>query len=269
MRRRWPLGLAALIGFLLLGSMIAAVVKGARVKGSVPGKAAILGLAATGDGFVIGTADGVLTSADGSTWTAVDEFSGESLVAGAGSGVALLSRGTLYRSDDLENFTEAVPDLDGVTALTGGSDGTVTAARGRELVRIGPAGAQELVAYERGPREILALSAGEGSSAEMLGGNLSTGLWRSEDGGRSWERILETPIRAALVDRAEPGRRLIGTAGGVLWSTQTEPWQFTDLRVAVEALAETEDGYLAITSDRLLFESADGLEWKVRPAGEP
>src|SRR5687767_5125881 len=104
MRRRWPLGLAALIGFLLLGSMVAAVVNGVRVKGSVPGKAAILGLAATGDGFLIGTADGVLTSGDGSTWTAVDEFSGESLVAGAGSGVALLSGGTLYRSGDLEDF---------------------------------------------------------------------------------------------------------------------------------------------------------------------
>jgi hypothetical protein len=269
MRRRWPLGLAALIGFLLLGSMVAAVVNGVRVKGSVPGKAAILGLAATGDGFLIGTADGVLTSSDGSTWTAVDEFSGESLVAGAGSGVALLSGGTLYRSGDLEDFTQVVPDLKGVTALTGVSDGTVLAARGRELLSIGPDGRQEPVEFEKGPREILALAVGEGSSNEMLAGDLSTGLWRSEDQGRSWERILETPIRAALVDRGEPGRRLIGTAGGVLWSTETEPWQFTDLRVAVEALAETDDGYLAITSDRLLFESPDGLEWKVRPAGAP
>lgn len=268
MRRRWPLGLAALIGFLLLGSMIAAVVKGARVKGSVPGKAAILSLAATQDGFLIGTADGVLTSSDGSTWTAVDEFSGESLVAGAGPGVALLSAGTLYRSADLENFTEDVPDLKGVTALTGTSDGTVHAARGREILRIGPDGLQEPVEFEKGPREILALAVGKGSSNEMLGGDLSTGLWLSEDGGRSWERILETPIRAALVDRVEPGRRLIGTAGGVLWSTETEPWQFTDLRVAVEALAETEDGYLAITSDRLLFESSDGLEWKVRGSSD-
>lgn len=269
MRRRWPLGLAAVIGFLLVGSMIAAVVKGARVKGSVPGKAAILGLAATEDGFLIGTADGLLTSSDGSTWTAVDEFSGESLVAGAGSGVALLSSGTLYRSADLENFTEAVPDLRGVTALTGTYEGTVLAARGREILRIGPDGPQEPVEFERGPREILALAVGEDVSNEMLAGDLSSGLWRSEDDGRNWERILETPIRAALVDRAEPGRRLIGTAGGVLWSTETQPWQFTDLRVAVEALAETDDGYLAITSDRLLFESSDGLEWKVRPAGAP
>jgi hypothetical protein len=269
MRRRWPLGLAAVIGFLLLGSMIAAVVKGARVKGSVPGKAAILGLAATDDGFLIGTADGVLTSSDGSTWTVVGEFSGESLVAGAGTGVAVLSSGTLFRSADLDEFTDAVPDLKGVTALTGFTDGTVLAARGRELVRFSPQGTRESVDFDKGPPEILALAAGEGSSSEMLAGDLSTGLWRSEDVGSSWERILETPIRAALVDRAEPGRRLIGTAGGVLWSTETEPWQFTDLRVAVEALAETDDGYLAITSDRLLFESSDGLEWKVRPAGAP
>lgn len=264
MRRRWPLGLAALIGFLLVGSMVAAVVKGARVKGSVPGKAAILGLAATENGFLIGTAEGVMKSSDGGTWTALDDFEGESLLAGAGSGVAVLSSGTLYRSADLENFRQAAPDLKGVTALTGSSDGTVIAARGRELIRMGPGGPPEPVEFERGPREILALAVGEGSPTEMLAGDLSSGLWRSGDEGRSWERILQTPIRAALVDRAEPGRRLIGTAGGVLWSTETEPWQFTDLRVAVEALAETDDGYLAITSDRLLFESADGLKWKVR-----
>ena len=269
MRRRWPLGLAALIGFLLLGSMIAAVVKGARVKGSVPGKAAILGLAATQDGFLIGTADGVLTSSDGSTWTALEGFEGESLVAGAGPGAAALSSGALYRFSDLDSFRAAPPGLSGVTALTGLPDGTVFVARGREVLRIDTDGSRSPVAFDEGPEEILALAIGEGANPEMLAGDLSSGLWRSEDQGRTWERILETPIRAALVDRAEPGRRLIGTAGGVLWSTETQPWQFTDLRVAVEALAETDDGYLAITSDRLLFESSDGLEWKVRPAGAP
>lgn len=269
MRRRWPLGLAALIGFLLLGSIVAAVVKGARVKGSVPGKAAILGLAATGDGFLIGTADGLLTSTDGSTWTALDGFEGESLVAGAGRGAAVLSSEVLYRFSDLDSFRAAMPGLSGVTALTRLPDGTMFVARGREVLRIGTDGSRSPVGFNEGPEEILALAVVEGASTEMLAGNLSSGLWRSDDQGRTWERILETPIRAALLDRAEPGRRLIGTAGGVLWSTETDPWQFTDLRVAVEALAETDDGYLAITADRLLFESADGLKWKVRPAGEP
>ncbi|CAN5835020.1 hypothetical protein BH23ACT12_BH23ACT12_10130 [soil metagenome] len=264
MRRRWPLGLAALLGVLLLGSMLVAVFKGVRVKGSVPGKGAILGLAAIGDGLVIGTADGVLTSADGSTWIVVDGFSGESLAASAGADVFVLSSGNLYRSSDLENFTESVPDLGGVTALTAGSEGTVYAARPAEVLTIPPGGPPSPRGFDRGPPEILALAVGEGASTGMLAGDLSSGLWQSEDSGFTWSRILETPIRAVLLDRAEPGRRFIGTAGGVLWSTVTQPWQFTDLRVPVEALAQTPDGYLAITGDRLLFESADGLTWKVR-----
>lgn len=264
MRRRWPLGLAAVLGFLLLGSMLVAVFKGARVKGSVPGNGAILGLAVTGDGFVIGTADGVLTSADGSTWTAVDRLAGGSLAASAGDGVVVLSSGKLYRSSDLEQFTEHAPGLPGVTALTGGADGTVYAAVPGEVLTVSPNGPASSLSIEEGPPEILALAVGEGSPPGMLAGDLSSGLWSSEDAGLSWSRILETPIRAVLLDRAEPGRRFIGTAGGVLWSTQTEPWQFTDLRVPVEALAQTAEGYFAITGDRLLFESADGLSWKVR-----
>ncbi len=263
MRRRWPLGLAALLGFLLLGSMLVAVFKGARVKGSVPGSGAILGLAVTGDGFVIGTSDGVLTSADGSTWTAFDGFEGESLAASAGAGVVVLSGGRLYRSPDLEDFTEYVPDLPSVTALTGGADGTVYAAGPAEVVTVPPGGPASPRSFEGGPPEILALAVAEGSSG-MLAGDLSSGLWHSENNGSTWSRILETPVRAVLVDREEPGRRFIGTAGGVLWSTATEPWQFTDLRVPVEALAQTPEGYFAITGDRLLFESADGLTWKVR-----
>lgn len=264
MRRRWPLGLAALLGFLLLGSMLVAVFKGARVKGSVPGSGAILGLAVTGEGFVIGTADGVLISADGSTWTAVDGFAGGSLAASAGADAVVWNSGKLYRSSGLEDFTHYPPELQKITALTGGAGGTVYAAGPGEVFRIQPGRPVSSRSFDGGPPEILALAVGEGSPPGMLAGDLSSGLWLSEDNGESWSRILETPIRAVLLDRAEPGRRFIGTAGGVLWSTQTEPWQFTDLRVPVEALAQTPDGYFAITGDRLLFESADGLAWKVR-----
>jgi hypothetical protein len=262
MRRRWPLGLAALLGFLLVGSMVAAVVKGARVKGSVPGKGAILGLAVTGDGFLIGTSEGLLTSADGRTWTRVDGFSGETLVAGTGRGAVLYNDGELFYADR-GKFAEATAELAGASALTSTPDGTVYAARGRELVVLAPDGKRRTVEFDQGPPRILALAVGD-TGSELMAGGLSTGLWRSDSGGKEWTRILETPIRAALIDRGKPGRRLIGTAGGVLWSTETRPWQFTDLRVPVESLAETPDGYFAITADRLLYESEDGLEWKVR-----
>lgn len=262
MRRRWPLGLAALLGLLLIGSMLAAVVKGARVKGSVPGKGAILGLAVTGDEYLIGTSEGLLTSSDGRTWAAVKGFPGETLVTGTGEGAVVYADETLYRSDGT-GFSEVVPDLPGLSALTSTPDGTVYAARGKEILVLAPDGEQRMIEFEKGPPRILALAVGA-THSELLAGGLSTGLWRSENRGEDWNRILETPIRAALIDRAKPGRRLIGTAGGVLWSTETLPWQFTDLRVPVESLAETPEGYFAITADRLLYESEDGLEWKVR-----
>jgi hypothetical protein len=108
---------------------------------------------------------------------------------------------------------------------------------------------------------VLAFAVGAADRPLMLAGGLSSGLWRSEDGGSHWERILGTPVRAALVDRREAGRLMIGTAGGVLTSTPTRPWEFTDLRVAVEALTQTGDGYFAVTADRLLYQSGDGLKW--------
>lgn len=243
--------------------MLVAVVKGARIKGSVPGKGAILGLAATGDGFLIGTSEGLLTSADGRTWARVDRFSGETLVAGSGGEAVVYNDGTLFRSAGSGKFTEAAAGLAGISALTSTPGGTVYAARGRELVVLAADGKRRTVEFDQGPPRILALAVGD-TESELMAGGLSTGLWRSESGGEEWSRILETPIRAALIDRAKPGRRLIGTAGGVLWSTETRPWQFTDLRVAVESLAETPDGYFAITADRLLYESEDGLEWKAR-----
>jgi photosystem II stability/assembly factor-like uncharacterized protein len=242
---------------------MAAVVNGRRIEGSVPGSAPILGLAATPQGFVIGTSGGVLTSDDGKTWTPVDEFSGSSLVAAAGSEVVVLNDGVLFRSSDLQTFTEVQGGLGSGTALTGTPEGNLYLARGPEdLLELDLEGGSQPVQIVEGPPEMLALAAGDGERPVMLAGGLSAGLWRSEDGGSRWSRILGTPIRSALVDRREPGRLMIGTAGGVLTSTPTRPWDFTGLRVAVEALAQTADGYVAVTADRLLYRSADGLEWE-------
>ncbi len=249
------------MGFLLLGSVVAAVVKGARIQGSVPGKAPILGLAAASNGFVIGTSDGLLTSPDGKTWTPAPSFEGETLVAGAGPEVVAVTGGRLFRSSDLKEFLPVDAWLPGVTGLAAVEDGTVYAATGDgQIVSVRADGERVAAGFEVGPPQVLALAVAD-DGRTMLAGDLNTGLWRSENGGSQWSRILQTPIRAALLDRDRTGRQLIATAGGVLWSTRTEPWQFTDLRVGVEALAQTADGYFAVTADRLLFESADGLRW--------
>lgn len=243
---------------------MAAVVNGRRIQGSVPGDAPILGLAASEEGFVIGTSKGVLTSSDGQTWSPVEEFSGSSLVAGAGAEVVVLSGGALYRSSDLSAFSPVQEGLGRATALTATPDGNVYVARGaEEILVLDPGGGSSPIEVSEGPPEMLAFAVGEGDRPLMLAGGLSSGLWRSEDGGSRWDRILGTPVRAALVDRRESGRLMIGTAGGVLTSTPTRPWGFTDLRVAVEALTQTGEGYFAVTADRLLYGSADGLKWEI------
>ncbi len=242
---------------------MAAVVNGRRIQGSVPGKSPILGLAATEEGFAVGTSKGVLTSSDGLTWAPVEEFSSSSLVAGAGAQVVVLSGGALYRSSDLGEFSLVQEGLGRATALTATPDGKVYVARGAEILVLDPGGGSSPIEVTEGPPEMLAFAVGEGDRPLMLAGGLSSGLWRSEDGGSRWDRILGTPVRAALVDRRESGRLMIGTAGGVLTSTPTRPWGFTDLRVAVEALTQTDDGYFAVTADRLLYRSADGLKWEV------
>lgn len=242
---------------------MAAVVNGRRIQGSVPGKSPILGLAANQEGFVIGTSNGVLTSRDGRTWVPAEGFSSSSLVAGAGAEVVVLSGGTLYRSSDLTAFSVVREGLGPATALTAAPDGKVYVVReAEEILVLDPGGGSSPIEVLEGPPEMLAFAVGAQDRPLMLAGGLSSGLWRSEDGGSHWERILGTPVRAALVDRRESGRLMIGTAGGVLTSTPTRPWGFTDLRVAVEALAQIDDGYFAVTADRLLYQSADGLKWK-------
>lgn len=265
-RRRWPLGLAAALGFLLVGSLVAAVVQGRRLEGSVPGKAPILGLAVAPGGFLLGTSDGVLASTDGFTWEPVPAFIGESLVAGGGGVVAVASGGELSLSSDLERFTPVPAKLDRPSALTVAPDGTVWIADGSRLVAHGASGAAREISLGGGPGRALSLGVTGGEPVRILAGDLSEGLWQTSGEGGEWERILGTPLRALQVDPGEPGRYLIGTAAGVLTAARTAP-EFTDLRLPVEALAEFDGTFYAITLDRLIYESADGTRWSARTPG--
>lgn len=255
------MGLAAIIGFLLAGSVVLAVVNARRLEGTVPGKAPILGLAATADGFLAGTAGGLLSSTDGVAWEPVERFDGETLVAGSGSTVALVNGGKVSVTSDLEEFAPVPGEVENATALTVTPNGRMWVAAGAERLLTGDsAGLEPSEAPRRGgPREVLSLGARDG---ELLAGGLSSGLWRYDG---TWQRILGTPIRAILVDPASPDRYLLGTSAGVLVAGRTAP-EFTDLRLPVEALTESDGTYFAITGDRLLYESQDGVTWTARAA---
>ncbi|HEX2052689.1 MAG TPA: hypothetical protein VHJ78_03045 [Actinomycetota bacterium] len=258
--------MAAVLGFLLVGSVVAAVLNARRLEGSVPGKAPILGLAATPEGFLIGTANGVLSSADGREWRRVAGFEGESLVAGSGGTVAVLSGGRVAVASNLQDFTPVPGEVEQATALTVTPAGRIWVAGGADLLLAGDRsglGAAD-VTRDDGPEEVLSLGVRGEAGTTVLAGGLSSGLWRF-DGG--WQRILGTPIRAVLIDPASDDRYFLGTSAGVLVAGRTAP-EFTDLRLPVEALAESEGTYYAITADRLLYQSRDGLQWEARTAGE-
>ncbi|MEX2552750.1 MAG: hypothetical protein WD627_07100 [Actinomycetota bacterium] len=262
-RRRWPIGLAAALAFLMAGSLVAALLSLRSIEGAIPGKAAILGFATDGRAFLIGTANRAYTSLDGRTWSAVEGLEGPTLLAGGESGAVLLNGGKLYRSEDLRTLTPLPGEAREAAALAAGPTGEIYLATGSgRFFRAAADGKPREIEGDRGPDEVLALAAGEGSPPPLLAGGLNSGLWRSDDGGARWSRILGTPTRAAMLDRQVAGRGFIATAGGVLVSADGRRWEFTDLRDAVEALAQTQDMYFAITAERLVYESPDGLEWK-------
>src|SRR5260370_22568077 len=72
------------VSVLFLGALVLVILSSGRVQGSVPGSDSILSLAAIPQGFLVGTAGGVLQSPDGKTWLAAPHLPSEpaSLPAG-------------------------------------------------------------------------------------------------------------------------------------------------------------------------------------------
>jgi hypothetical protein len=74
--------------------------------------------------------------------------------------------------------------------------------------------------------------------------------------------VAPTPTKALIVDSS--GRFLVGTPGGLLWGND-DGFGFTELRVAVEGIAEADGVFYAVTSDRVVFVSEDGVDdWAPR-----
>lgn len=247
----------------MAASLVAALFSLRSIEGAIPGRAAILGLATDGTAFLIGTANGAYTSPDGHTWSRLQSMDGPTLVAGAEGGAVLLNGGKLFESDDLRRLRPLPGEVTVAAALAVSPSGVIYFATGSgRFFTTTKGGRPHEIEAEGGPDEVLALAAGAGSPPPLLAGGLTSGLWRSEDGGTRWSRILGTPTRAAMLDRRTPGRGFIATAGGVLVSADGREWEFTDLRSPVESLAQTQDSYFALTADRLVYRSPDGLEWR-------
>lgn len=255
------MGLAGALGALLLVSLGFALVSLRTIEGAVPGGEPVLGMAATGDGFLVGTAAGVFASPDGVQWSMLEQFPEGALVAQSGSQLFVLSDGSLYRGSDLGTFDRIATGLPDALALAADRTGRVWLGGENELTILNPGAGRRTVEFDEGPTGMVALAIDDSRSDALYAGGLSSGLWYSEDGGSSWERLIGTPVRAALVSGPEPVR-FVGTAGGILSSTPERSWEFTGLRLPVEALARSEEAFFAMTTDRLLYRSEDGTDWE-------
>jgi photosystem II stability/assembly factor-like uncharacterized protein len=171
---------------------------------------------------------------------------------------------------DLRKLTPVATLPAAPTALAAGPSGDAFAIdRSGALVRVDADGGAGRVGAP-GPESALGLAVVGTSSPVFYAAGLGAGLWRSDDGGERWTRLLATPAQAILPDAASPDRILLGTPGGLLVTFDSgRSWRLSTLQVAVRGLARNGSRYYALTGDRLLVASSDGeRDWRpLAPTG--
>jgi photosystem II stability/assembly factor-like uncharacterized protein len=86
------------------------------------------------------------------------------------------------------------------------------------------------------------------------------GVWRTDDAGATWQRILGTPTQAVLVDPSNPERILLGSPAGVLVSVNGGlQWRQTEMRKDVHGLSAENGKFFAVTTERVVYGSNDGV----------
>ena len=246
------------VSVLLLAALVLVILSSGRVQGSIPGSDSILSLAAIPPGSLVGTTGGVLQSPDGKTWLAATNIPREPVtVASDGTTSYVLAGGTLKSTRDLRRFGTLATGVTG-TVIAPGPDATVYVAAGRSIDRVASGGVQ-LPPLPGAPAPgVFSMAVVGDRPGSVLVGAIG-GLWRTDDAGRSWQRILGTPSQAVLVDPSNPQRILLGTPGGVLVSGNGGlQWHQTEMRKDVHGLSQAGGRFFAVTTERLVYGSNDG-----------
>lgn len=249
-----------------LGAFVAAFFSLRKLEGAIPGEAAILSLGVIEEGYLVGTADGLYRSSDAKTWSLVKGYSkGRVLVASNADKAFIHHDGLFFETEDLKGFDGRFGAVQPAIAIAVDDKGNIyLAEKANRFALIRTDGSLQTVQAVKGPREVLAIEGIPGEPVVVLAGGLTSGFWRSLGGDSPWTHILKTPTRAILADPNVEDRVFIGTAGGVLFSKDEGfKWAFTEMRLPVEALAELGGRYYAVTEDRLVYVSKDGLkDWR-------
>ena len=271
-KRKWPRVAVATLILLLAGSLVFAVFNQRRLRGAIPGEQPILGLGVTTKGYIVGTGKGAFRSDDGETWEQVDELERLRTLVTSVTGTAFVSSDRLLlKTTDLKDFGNAFGGLLAAVAIGADAEGNLYVAEtAKRMNVVTDEGGLDSITTRNGPDEVVAFAGSPGEPATLLAGGLRSGLWRSTDGGLKWRHILLTPTRAIVIDPTNNRRILIGTAGGILVSAdQGSKWRQTEMRTSIEALAAFDGKFYAVTQDRLLFSSPDGVKGWERVIPQP
>ena len=229
------------VSVLFLGALILALLSTRRIQGSIPGSDSILSLAAIRQGFLVGTAGGLLESPDGRTWLAATNIPREPVsVASDGTTSYVLAGGILKSTRDLRTFGTVATGVTG-SLIAPGPGGTIYVAAGRTITRV--AGSGTALAPLAGPplADLLAMAVARDRPGSVLIGAVG-GLWRTDDAGSTWQRIL------------------LGSPGGVLLSVNGGlQWHQTAMRKDVHGLSAENGKFFAVTTERVVYGSNDGV----------
>jgi hypothetical protein len=247
------------VSVLFLGALILALLSTRRIQGSIPGSDSILSLAAIRQGFLVGTAGGVFESRDGRTWLAATNIPREPVsVASDGTNSYVLAGRTLKSTMDLRTFGTVATGVTG-SVVAPGPAGTIYVAAGRTITRVAADGTRLAPLAGAPVPQVLSMAVVGDKPGSVLVGAIG-GLWRTDDAGSTWQRILGTPTQAVLVDPSDPQRILLGSPGGVLLSVNGGlQWHQTAMRKDVHGLSAENGTFFAVTTERLIYGSNDGV----------
>jgi hypothetical protein len=250
------------LGLVLVGAFAVALIATRTIKGTVPGRAALLSLGVIDDGFLVGTAEGAYTSSDSVSWRLVKGFNHQRTLITSNGNLAVALSGTgLYKTSDLRSFDKVFQTAQRGVALALDSKNNIYVAEdNRHLDLIKTDGSLQRVTATTGPQEVLALDAEAGDPALLFAGGLRSGLWRSFGGESGWRHVSRTPTTAIFVDPNNEDRVFIGTARGILVSKDKGlSWRSTSFHVPVVAMAEHRGRYFVLASNQSVYVSSNGI----------